>query len=80
MRQIPDDIQESHTCDDCTQPYVAWFAPSVFWNHVMGGPTALGDPGGMVCMTCFAIRAYRAGYRPITWQLTPEWPWRQVQA
>lgn len=79
-QHIPPDLQNTHPCDDCHNFYVSWFAPSPIWNIVVGGEDQLGDPGGMLCMTCFTLRAYGAGYRPVTWQLSPEWPWRKVDA
>ena len=60
-------------CQDCGQPYPPWSAPNEVWNRIMGGPEADDDPGGMLCPTCFAVRAERAGQRHI-WRLVPRVP------
>jgi len=58
-------------CQDCGRPYPAWFAPHEVWNLVMGGPIATDDPGGLLCPTCFLIRADREGVRPPAWRIFP---------
>lgn len=57
-------------CEDCGKPYPPWSAPNEVWNVVLGGPDANDDPGGMLCPTCFAVRAERAGHAHI-WRLVP---------
>lgn len=57
-------------CDDCGKPYPPWMAPHDVWNLVMGGPDAKDDPGGMLCPTCFIVRAERAGEHHI-WDFAP---------
>ena len=42
---------------DCGHWNPIWFAGNPFWNEVMGGPDAKDDPGGVLCLTCFAKRA-----------------------
>lgn len=77
---IPEHLRGDGPCQDCGATNIAWFADNVFWNAVMGGPEARDDPGGIVCVTCFVIRADAAGYDPRAWRLSPEWPWRQHTA
>lgn len=75
---LPDRLRGDGPCHDCGTPdNIIWFAPSVFWNIVMGGPAAMGDPGGIVCIPCFVKRTDAAGYAPTGWQLTPEWRWTE---
>lgn len=45
------------TCQDCGGHNPVWFAPSLDWNFVMGGPEAKGDPGGFICPNCYIKRA-----------------------
>jgi hypothetical protein len=59
-------------CEDCSGFNPVWFAPNDIWNLVMGGPEAKGDPGGMVCPSCFVARAEKAGVVPTAWMLVPE--------
>lgn len=55
-------------CEDCGLRYPPWSAPNEVWNLVMGGPDATDDPGGLLCPTCFAVRAERAGQQRI-WRI-----------
>jgi hypothetical protein len=59
-------------CQDCHGANPVWFAPNRLWNLVMGGPSAMGDPGGIVCPGCFILRAEAAGVVPTAWELRPE--------
>lgn len=73
---LPDELRGDGPCGDCgTSDNIVWFADNVFWNAVMGGPEALGDPGGIVCIPCFVTRVKAAGFRPSGWRLYPEWAW-----
>lgn len=40
-------------CHACGQSYPVWRAPDDLWNLVLGGSSAKGDPGGMLCPNCF---------------------------
>lgn len=51
---------------------IVWFAPNDLWNLVMGGKEARDDPGGFLCVTCFAKRA-EAVVNVTAWQLVPEY-------
>jgi hypothetical protein len=62
------------TCDDCQQPYDVWYADNDVWNLVMGGPHALGDPGGMICPRCFTIRAAVTYSEAAIWHLVLDNP------
>lgn len=63
MTQRPDG-----PCDECGQPYVAWWTEHVIWNGIMGGPDATDDPGGLLCPNCFLLRA---GPVRGAWRLLP---------
>lgn len=66
-------------CGDCgTVDNLVWFTDNVLWNQVMShpAPPPPGDPGGIVCIVCFVIRAHAAGLDPVAWRLLPDWPWR----
>lgn len=53
-------------CKECGRPNVVWFADNTIWNAVMG------DGHGVLCPTCFALRAdQHLPSRPI-WRLTTE--------
>jgi hypothetical protein len=54
-------------CQDCGGRNVVWFTDSPIWNQVMGGEE------GLLCPTCFIVRAHRAGMAPI-WRLVPDPP------
>lgn len=75
---LPDHLRGDGPCQDCRTPdNIGWFAPNVVWNHVMGGPEAMGDPGGIICIPCFVKRTDAAGLAPTGWQLVPEWRWTE---
>lgn len=59
-------------CQDCGAVNVVWFAENALWNQVMGGPEAIGDPGGVVCVLRFDRRAEQALGRRQIWKLVPE--------
>ena len=42
---------------DCGHPNPIWFADNELWNAVMGGKAAKDDPGGVLCPTCFMLKA-----------------------
>lgn len=47
--RIPESLRGDGPCDNChTEDNVRWFTDSVFWNNILGGPAATGDPGGGV--------------------------------
>lgn len=78
MSTVPEHLQGDGPCQDCgTVHNIRWFTPNVFWNVVIGGPAALGDPGGIFCIPCFVKRVDDAGYDPISWQLVPQWRWTE---
>lgn len=54
-------------CQDCGGFNPTWFAPSLDWNLVMGGPEAKGDPGGYICPNCYIKRAEITGVSPAAW-------------
>jgi hypothetical protein len=62
-------------CQDCGSDNIRWSAESPFWNMVMGGPDSRDDPGGIVCVRCFVVRADAAGYNPDGWRLLADWHW-----
>lgn len=71
---MPEHLRGDGPCQDCGTPdNIRWFAPSVVWNHVMGGTQATDDPGGIVCVPCFIKRVDAAGFAPTVWQITPNW-------
>lgn len=73
---VPARLQGDGPCMDCgTEDNIRWFTDSTFWNEVLGGPGAMDDPGGILCIACFVIRVDAAGFAPIGWRLTPEWRW-----
>lgn len=76
VRQLPAELRGDGPCDDCgTRDNIVWYADSVFWNRVMGGSEATGDPGGIVCIPCFVRRVHAAGLYPTGWRLLPEFHW-----
>ena len=44
---------------DCGHANPIWFADNSLWNTVVGGEGATDDPGGILCPTCFMIKADR---------------------
>ncbi len=68
MSSIPEQLQGDGPCHDCGGPNIVWFTDSDLWNLVMGGPNATDDPGGILCVPCFAVRAGRAGVA-MSWKL-----------
>lgn len=69
------DTHPEHTCGRCGGPNVPWSAPSPLWNEVMRGgdinATDLELHGGVVCPTCFAILAEKAGIADL-WRLSAQ--------
>lgn len=66
-------------CQQCgTLDIVTWFAPSVFWNAVVRNhpESPYYESDAILCIPCFVALAEEVGFRPTSWQLTPEWPWR----
>ena len=53
-------------CADCGRPSPTWFAPNEVWNRVFP------ERVGIVCPTCFVVRAEAAGINPTGWELRPE--------
>jgi len=62
-------------CSDCGQenPFV-WWTDNVFWNAVCRQPGE-GNEEPILCPTCFVRRVFEAGYQPLAFRLTPDWPW-----
>ncbi len=58
-------------CHDCGSPNIVWSTDSALWNPVIGGPNATDDPGGLLCVPCFAGHAERLGLAPAGWYLGP---------
>jgi hypothetical protein len=52
-------------CQLCGGQNVTWFAPNELWNQVMG------NPNGIVCPTCFILKAQSAGVVNV-WRIQPE--------
>lgn len=61
---------DNRPCEDCGCQMLAWFAPNMIWNRVIGGPDAQYDPGGVLCPSCFIKRAEIAGIIEV-WKLAP---------
>lgn len=55
-------------CQQCGASNPCWFAPHDLWNRVVGGPDAKDDPGGVLCPTCFGIKAQEAGVGTLVMQ------------
>lgn len=69
---LPEPLRGDGPCQDCGTPdNIRWWTDSSLWNRVMGGPDARDDPGGIVCIPCFATRAAAAGLPITAWRLTP---------
>lgn len=60
------DVVLDGPCGDCGRPYPPWWAPHDWWNRVMSAGTATDDPGGLLCPTCFLIRAAPTGTAYLT--------------
>jgi hypothetical protein len=63
-------------CQACMGANPMWWVPSELWNEVMNPdrslPTPGGDPGGILCPTCFLLRADELGIGRVgAWQLYP---------
>lgn len=59
---LPEHLRGDGPCHDCgTADNIIWFTDSALWNRVMGGPDAADDPGGILCIPCFVVRADAAG-------------------
>ena len=54
---MADDISSPGDKADCGHPNPIWFADNELWNAVMGGKAAKDDPGGVLCPTCFMLKA-----------------------
>ncbi|MAG25057.1 hypothetical protein CMI47_05695 [Candidatus Pacearchaeota archaeon] len=54
---MADDISGPGDKADCGHPNPIWFADNELWNAVMGGDGATDDPGGVLCPTCFMLKA-----------------------
>ncbi len=54
---MADDISSPGDKADCGHPNPIWFADNELWNAVMGGEGAKDDPGGVLCPTCFMLKA-----------------------
>ena len=68
-------IEFDIACQDCGLPNdIVWMTDNVFWNHVIGGPDAMDDAGGYLCVRCFVQRA-EAEYDVKCWRLVPEFAW-----
>lgn len=67
-------------CARCMGPNIVWTAPSPLWNEVMRGGDINGDErhAGIVCPTCFAVLAEKAGVAD-RWRLWPEMVHRPLQ-
>lgn len=70
MSRILDAGHPEQICRRCGGANVGWRAPSPLWNQVMRGDDINGEEllGGIVCPTCFAILAERAGIA-MSWRL-----------
>jgi len=76
MTDLPERLRGDGPCQDCgTLNNIVWFTENVLWNEVMGDPGTMGDPGGIVCISCFIRRVDRTGLAPTGWRLIPEWHW-----
>lgn len=76
--RLPEHLRGDGPCMDCgTEDTIIWFTDNVYWNNVMSWPGEYqhGDPGGLLCIPCFVIRADRAGLDPAGYRLLPEWRW-----
>lgn len=67
-------------CSTCgTKENLVWFTQNAFWNAVVRAdlsPWNENEP--TLCIPCFVQRAYDVGFRTTGWELSPEWPWRQI--
>lgn len=50
---------------------IVWSTQNVFWNTVMEGV----EGSGILCVTCFAVRAQEKF--KVRWLLLPEFPWQE---
>ena len=61
-------------CQECGRANPVWWAEDEVWNLVMGGD-AQREAGGILCPTCFIIKATERGHcRSGAWQLYPPAP------
>lgn len=80
LRPLPEHLRGDGPCMDCgTQDTIVWHTQNVFWNQVLSfpGEVAHGDPGGLLCIPCFVVRADRAGLDPAGYELSPSWRWER---
>lgn len=70
---LPENLRGDGPCTDCeTLDNPVWFTDNTFWNEII---RVGGSPEAILCINCFIVRAYEAGYRP-SWRLLPEWRWQ----
>lgn len=74
MTTLPDHLRGDGPCQDCGSDNIVWFTDSPLWNRALGGPEATDDPGGLLCIPCFVVRAAAAGIMPTGWYLGPLMP------
>jgi len=72
MTVIPEEIRGDGPCQDCGGENIIWFTESGLWNAVMGGLEATDDPGGILCVPCFAVRAHQVSPGHQRWKLVAE--------
>jgi hypothetical protein len=66
---LPEHLIGDGPCHDCGALNIIWFTSNRLWNRVMGGELAVDDPGGILCIPCFVIRADLAGLKVSAWKL-----------
>ncbi len=74
---LPEQLRGDGPCQGCgTEDNIIWWCDNPIWNKVLGGEDATDDPGGILCIPCFVVRADQAGLTPTGWKLVPDfWPW-----
>jgi hypothetical protein len=81
MVEIPEERRGDGPCQNCEQEYFDWSADNAFWNNVIaewkGVDWTGGDPGAILCITCFGVIAHNLGYDMIGFRMTPEWRWQR---
>jgi hypothetical protein len=81
MVEIPKIGQGDGPCQSCKQPYLDWHCDNAFWNNVIAEwkdvPFSAGDPGAILCFTCFGVIAYRQGWDLMGFTMSPQWRWQR---
>jgi hypothetical protein len=77
MREPWKPVDGDSKCQQCYGPNPIWFCESRIWNQVVGGDPDQ-EAGGILCPSCFMVKAEAANLRPAPlaplWEVVQRWP------